>query len=198
MRSLSAGVRTAIAASVIRPAYLVSLEFGVTTVLYLSDRARSISWNSKTWQGNGWLRPIRTFQETSEVRATGCEITLTGDVTEIVALCLNDARLSNKGTVYLGFLDANEDLIADPYLVFRGTLDVPTIVNNGGELTITLSYESELRGLDRQNEFRYTDQSQQAIYPGDKGFEYVPLMEKWDGFWGKPERPKWLRRKRPS
>lgn len=196
MRDLTSGMQTAIAQSVIRPVFLVSLEFGASTTLYLNDRARNISWNGQTWLGNGWLRPIKAVQEVGEVRAVGCEINVTGAVSELLAYSLNDARLSNRGKVWLGLLDENETLIADPYQLFSGRLDVPTIQATESEISLTLAYENELRGLDRQNEFRFTDQSQKAIYPDDKGFEYVTTVEKWDGYWGVSERPKWVKFKR--
>lgn len=196
MRDISAAMETALESATLRPVYLVALEFGTSTVVYLNDRARNITWDSKTWLGNGWLRPIRSIEETPEVKATGCEITLTGEITSLIALVLNDARLSNYGTVYLGFLNDADTLIVNPYLIFKGALNVPTISTQGREIELVLSYESELRGLFRQKEFRYTDQSQQAFFAGDKGFQYTGLIENWNGFWGKAQKPTWLVQKR--
>lgn len=196
MRNLTSAMQSAITESIIRPVFLVQLEFGTSIVLRLNDRAADISWNSETWLGNGWLKPIRAFDESSEIRATGCEITLSGTITELLAYSLTDARLSNKGKVWLGLLDSSDTIISDPYQIFVGRLDVPTITTNETEMTLTLAYESELRGLERANEFRFTDQAQKAIYSDDKGFEYVSSVEKWDGYWGKPERPKWARFRR--
>jgi len=196
MRNISGSVETAIESEVLRPVYLVALEFGGSTVLNLNDRGRDITWDSRTWLGNGWLRPIRSVQETPEIKATGCEITLAGEISQLLAAALNEVRLSNKGTVYLGFLNSSDALISDPYLLFRGNLDVPTITTSGREVELVLTFESELRGLFRQKEFRYTDQSQQAFFPGDKGFQYVAAIENWSGFWGKAQRPSWVVMKR--
>lgn len=196
MRDITGNIETAIESEVLRPVYLVALEFGTSTIVNLNDRARDITWDSRTWLGNGWLRPIRSIQETPEIKATGCEVTLTGEISQLVAAALNDVRLSNKGTVYLGFLNSSDALIADPYLLFKGNLDVPTISTSGREVELTLSFESELRGLFRQKEFRYTDQAQQGFFPGDKGFQYVALIENWNGFWGKAQRPTWVVQKR--
>lgn len=196
MRSLTAGMQSAISATVIRPVYLVRLEFGASTVIYLNDTGNNISWSGQTWLGNGWLQPVKSVQETPDVKATGCEITLMGTITQLVTYALTDARIGNGCEVYLGLLDANQALIADPYLLFKGKLDVPTITQSDDEFTITISYESELRGLFRKNEFRYTDEAQKALFSGDRGFQYQSTMETWDGYWGKPERPKWFTRKR--
>lgn len=195
MRTLTVGVQNAIAEAVIRPVYFVRLEFGVSTVLYLTDRGANITWNFQTWLGNGWLQPIKTIEETADVKAVGCEITLNGSIPELITHALSDARLSNRGKVWLGFLDSSGALIADPLLVFSGFLDMPRLESDGGEQTIKLSYENELRGLMRSTEFRYTDQAQQSLFPGDKGFKYCEAMETWDGYWGKPEKPTWLKRR---
>lgn len=198
MRSLSAGMQTAITESSLRPVFFVRLEFGASLVVYLNDRAANITWDGQTWLGNGWLRPIKAIDESSEIKATGCEITLTGALAELRAFALAEARLSNKGNVWLGLLDNTDALISEPYLIFSGTLDVPTITTNQSEMTLSLAYESDLRGLERPNEFRFSDQSQKAIYSDDKGFEYTSVVEDWNGYWGKPERPKWpnFRRRR--
>lgn len=187
----------AIGNTTLRPAYFMELEFG-DTVLHLTDRGRDIDWDSVTWRGAGWVLPLRTIEELDEVVATGCEVTLSGNVASIVALSLVDAKLSNTAKIWFGLLDGTDAVIETPLLIFAGKLDIPTITQNGSEILVTLSYESELRGLLRPNEFRYTTQNQQAFFPGDKGFDYVPLMETWDGYWGKPERPKWLRKKRAT
>lgn len=196
MRALSVGMQTAIAQATIRPVFLVSIEFGDSTVLYLNDRSFDITWDSKTWEGNGWLRPLKTIDETSDVKAVGCEITLSGTITQLLSYSLTDATLKNKGKIWLGLLDENNALVTSPYQIFSGKLDVPRIDITETEMTLSLAYESDLRGLERPNEFRFTDQSQKELYATDKGFEYVASVEKWDGYWGKPERPKWIKFKR--
>jgi len=196
MRNLSVGMQTAITQATLRPVFFVSIEFGNSTVLYLNDRSFDISWDSKTWEGNGWLRPIKAIDETSDVKAVGCEITLSGTITQLVSYTLTSARLKNKGKIWLGLLDESNALIADPYQIFSGKLDFPRIDITETEMTVTLAYESDLRGLERANEFRFTDQSQKELFAGDKGFSYVASVEKWDGYWGKPESARWVKFRR--
>ena len=197
MRAISTEMQVAITGTHLRPVYFVQLDLG-STVLCLTDRSFNLSWDGKTWLGNGWLRPIRAIEETSEVKAVGCEIELSGTISNLITLVLNDAKLKNKGKVWLGLLDESQSpqVLPDPYQIFSGKLDVPVISSTETEITLTLSYESDLRGLNRPNEFRFTDQAQKAIYPSDKGFEYVVTMETWDGYWGRPEKPSWLEFKR--
>lgn len=197
MRGISTEMQVAITGDHLRPVYFVQLDLG-STVLYLTDRSFNLTWDGKTWLGNGWLRPIRSIEETSEVKAVGCEIVLAGTISSLIALALSDVRLKNKAKVWLGLLNIGDtpEVLPDPYQIFSGKLDVPVISTSETEITLTLNYESDLRGLNRPNEFRFTDQAQKAIYPSDKGFEYVVTMETWDGYWGKPEKPSWLEFKR--
>ena len=195
MRNLSAAMITAAADSILRPVYFVELQFP-SAPLYLTDLGSNMAWDSRLWLGNGWLRPVKSVDESPDIRATGAEITLCGCDSQIVALAMNESRQTNKGRVWLGFLDENENLIASPYMVFSGNLDTTTIQQSDSDFLVTLKFESDLMGLNRQKEFRYTDESQKALFPGDRGFQYVALMEDWDGYWGKPEKPKWYTQKR--
>lgn len=196
MRGLSNDVKTALTQRNIRPVTFVRLEFGASTIVRLTDLGRDITWDSQTWIGNGALKPIRSILETADVRPLQCEVQIVGEITQFISYALNDARYSNKVKIWLGFLDATNQLIADPYLMFSGRLDVPRITANGRETIVSLAYESDLKLLNRNNEFRFTNESQRAIYSDDAGFQYVELMESWDGYWGVPEKPKWLKRKR--
>lgn len=190
-------MQTAVAASAIKPIWLVELEFRDTTVR-LCNRFRDFEWDSETWLGNGWLRPIGAINESTELRATGCRIELSGADQTMIALVLLEADQSKRGTVWLGALDDDDEIIPDPYQIFSGKLDVPEIQDDIGQSLISLNFESDLISLDRPRELRHTRESQQAIFPGDLGFDYADLLEDWSGFWGRPERPRFKKRKRES
>ena len=123
--------------------------------------------------------------ETSEIRADGFSIQLSSVPPEIVALTLSDARQNEYGSLWLGFLGDSNVILGEPYLMAKGRLDVPEILEGGDTSTLTLSYESLLLQLGRAKENRYTDQGQKLYYPGDRGFEYVTTLQEWRGFWGK-------------
>lgn len=62
--------------------------------------------------------------------------------------------------------------MADPFPLWVGLMDTMEVVD-GAEPRVSLSCESRLVDLERA-EVRYTDADQQAEYPGDRFFEYVP------------------------
>ena len=49
---------------------------------------------------------------------------------------------------------------------------------------ITLLAENRLRDLERLRARNYTDADQQAEYPGDRGFEFVPALQTMSIPWG--------------
>jgi hypothetical protein len=196
-RTLTAGMQTAIAQSTIRPIYFAELEFESQTIR-LTSATRDITWDSETWLGNGWLKPLNAIDESAQLRATGCQVILSGLPSSLIAVVLGQSIISKKGTIWLGLLDSSMAIITDPYLIFKGYLDVPEIDDSHEDGTVALNYESDLISLDRPVEYRYSDQAHQALFAGDLGFQYTPQMEDWNGFWGKAERVKWKKRRRPK
>ena len=196
MRPLHADVITALSNSVLRPLFLIELDFGGGNHLRLHTRSGEIIYNSNTYLGNGWLLPIDTIDEESQIRAQGCTIKLQGAPSEVVTFALNEASLGDVGILYFALVNDSGVIIGTPYEIYRGYIDVPTIERTETQLNCQFTLESDLKNLQRQSEFRYTNEAQKHLFPGDLGFEYVELMENWDGYWGKGVRPKWLRRKR--
>lgn len=194
-RDLTAAMQSEVQAANVRPVIFAELAFRSST-LRLCNRGYDISWDSQTWLGNGWLRPIRVIPESAELQAGGIQVELSGVDSSLMSLVLSEADQSKTGKIWLGFLDASGAVIADPVLLFKGFLDVPTIDDSAGDSTVVITYESELICLERQKEVRYTHHNLQAFFAGDLGFQYVTTIEDWSGFWGRAEKPKFHRRKR--
>ena len=89
------------------------------------------------------------------------------------------------GSVWLGLLAENGSIIADPVQAFSGRLDVPEIKDDADTCTITISYESRLIDLTVARTWRYTHESQQVLFPGDLGFEYVTAIQDREITWGR-------------
>ncbi len=189
-RGISAALLTALQAQVVWPIYFVKLEF-VGSDLYLCNRSENFSWDSQTWLGNGQLaNSINGIHEQGEAESTGCQITLDCFDSSIMSLLLNSLNRSKKVTVYLGALDSAEAIVLSPVLVYQGYFEAVNFTEDSESAQAVIMYENEILGLRKINEFRYTDQSQQSLYPGDISFQYTALLPDWSGFWGKAERPK--------
>ena len=60
--------------------------------------------------------------------------------------------------------------------LWAGLMDTMEVVD-GPEPRVALSCESRLVDLERAEVRRYTDADQQAEYPGDRFFEFVPALQ---------------------
>lgn len=192
-RSLTAGMQSAIQADNVKPVLFLEIEF-VGSTLRLTSHSDDISFNSQTWLGNGWMNPFSSINETTDIRAENCQLKITGADAAALALAFNSTNQSKKCRIYLGCLDSSNALIADPAEIFNGNFDTAEITDDGQNADIILDYESDLIRLQKSDEFRYTDQSQQVLFPGDTGFRYVPSVSDWTGFWGTAPSIKWVKR----
>src|SRR5439155_22886454 len=103
----------------------------------------------------------------------------------LVSSTLTECRQNQTVNVYFGMLDSAGAIIVDPLKCFGGTMDVPTVQDNGPSVTISITAENPLIGLQRASQRRYTLDDSQIDYPTDTGFSFVPQIQSWDGTWGK-------------
>ena len=175
-RDLAADQLAMITAASQRPVLFYEGEFTGGT-LRLWSGVGTISWNSQSWTGAGNLLSIGEIQETTEIRASGTTLSLSGLNTSIISIALAQCRQGLAGRVWLGGLDASNAVIADPFMAFEGRLDVPEISDDGETCTVSISYESRLIALERPRERRVTHEDQQIDYPGDLFREYVAGLQ---------------------
>lgn len=180
---MTSAMTTALAAEVVRPALFFEGGFFGGTVRIWTG-AQSIVWNGSTWTGLGHLVGLSKVQEGETIEAKSVTVTLSGVPASLVSAALGEARQGLPGKVWLGLLDADLALIADPVPMFSGRLDVPSITDGQETCTISISYESRLIDLNRPREVRYTHEMQQQLYPGDRGLEYVTAIQEKKITWG--------------
>ena len=178
-RDLTAGMLTAIQAGHVRPAILYEGEFYSAGVVYLRlwTGVGSLSWDSKTWTGGGKLLGISVLQETSQTKAVGFEVKLSGMPSDLISLALSSVQRNRAGRLWLALFDSSGAVIADPYLLKRGRFNMIPIEDDGKTCTITARYEDRLFGLDLPRERRYTHEDQQLRAPGDTGFDQVEWLQ---------------------
>jgi hypothetical protein len=187
-RTFSAEMLTAMASSEVKVVWLAQIEF-VSTTLYLSTRSWNMDWSGNTYLGNSILRAPNSIRGTKDHVSNGYVIPLVGFDSTIMSLILTELTRAKKAYVYFGMLDASNNLIADPFLAISGNFSTARILSAGRQREVQLNYENDFFTSTRVNIFRYTDQSQQALFPGDTGFQRVAYAADWKGFWGATTRP---------
>lgn len=184
MRSLSAGMTSAIAAEVFRPVLLVRLDFS-GGVVAANSGVSSLTYNGDTYLGVGNLGSIDAVQEGSDVRAYGLTMQLSGIPSALISIALGEHYQGRDAKVYLGGLDASHALVGNPVLIFNGRIDHMNI-EVGDSATIQLSAESRLADWERPRTRRYNHVDQTAEYPSDNGFEFVDQAVSKEIIWGQP------------
>jgi hypothetical protein len=188
-RNLTAEMIAEIEAGRNSPIFLYEGIFvGVT--LRLWNGVGELYWDMRQWQGNGWLRGFQGVEENVDMASTGMDIELAGVPQVLISTLLSSTKQNASGKLWLGFLDSTGAVVDDPYLLFEGKLDVPTIDDQVGNPIIQISYEAETVDLDKASDYRYTPESQRIFYANDKGFDYVAqIAATWKGQWGPQKKP---------
>lgn len=175
-RDITSGFQTEIEADVLRPIMMVHGEFDSGDLRFWSGYGE-LDWNGDIFTGSGDLLKMNSVGETQSLTANNVTFELSGLPTSIVAIALGENYQGRRITAYFAVLDENFALIADPYVVFSGFMDVMTISDSGDEATITINCESDLIILKESRERRYTPEDQKQDYPNDKGLDFVPIIQ---------------------
>jgi hypothetical protein len=184
-RGLTTALKTALTAQRVYPVLFVQAQFTSGTI-YLWSGTGSITWNAQTWIGVGKFGKVHQIPEASGAQADSVVLSLSGIPSDLLGQVLTDMRQGYPATIYLGSLDASGNVVVDPYKAFAGRIDIGTIEETGDTATASITIENRLIDMNRSRERRYTTQDQKIDYPGDLGFEFVPLIQEWNGVWGKP------------
>ena len=187
-RSLSSGMQAVSTADVVRPIFLVRMVFdsGETpNELNLWSGVGDLTYDSETYTGVGDLLNISAVTETSDMQASGINVTLTGVKSSLVVIAKDHEYQGRAITVMLGAFDASGDLVADPTVIFAGFMDTMTIAESGETSTISIACENKLIAFERSKIRRYTAEDQKIDHPTDKGFEFVTAIVQKEIIWGR-------------
>ena len=173
---LSPQAAAAATAAVATPVILVDLDF-TSGPFRAWTGLGPLDWAGLTFEGVGSLGAVGDVEETTELRAVRLTLTLSPVPQEVVDIALAERSFRLRTALLWGaLLDAQGAFVADPFPLWAGLMDTMAVVD-GAEPRVSLSCESRLVDLERAEVRRYTDADQQAEYPGDRFFEFVPALE---------------------
>jgi len=185
-RGLTSAVKTELATGIIEPVILV--EIGLSTPIYLTnasfDLTSSISGTSRTYLSNGHLRGITGVQETNAPTKNSLSLSLSAVDQTYVALALNENIINDNVFIYQGYLNSSLALIADPFLLFYGTIDEFKISDNTSTATLVLIISSHWGNFSKTSGRSTTNNSQERFFSGDLGMNYSALTVR-DIKWGR-------------
>jgi len=182
-RSLTTAAEAASLAEVYRPVVFVELDFSGGFVR-VNSSPYSLTFSSNVFLGVGKLGEITPVEEVAEIRGHTIALRLYGIPPDLAAMTLTETYKFRPARIWLGFLDDNHAVIADPVMIFAGIMETLT-PNVGEDATVTVQAVSRLRDWERPRRRNYTTEDQAIDYAGDKGFEYVAAMVEKTVSWGR-------------
>ncbi|MDB2593424.1 hypothetical protein N9Y08_07060 [Paracoccaceae bacterium] len=162
------------------------LEFPSGTI-YVHNSIGTYNWGGQDWLGTGDFGEISQIEEGADVSPYKITLTLSGLDATVSGAALNEDYYMHPVTVYLGALNADDALIADPTVVWEGSMDQMdvSIGASDGDV-IQLTAESELARFDKSSNRKYTHSQQQNDHSGDLLFEFMADIEDAKIRWGDP------------
>ena len=182
-RDITSDFETEVDADLLRPAILIKAEFESGDVLAWTG-VGSINFNSESYTGLGELLGISVVQETQKMEANGLQFTLTGLDSSLISIALNDEYQWRPITMWFAVLNPDFSIIADPYKIFSGRMDIMEITDSGNDSSIVLNAENNLIDLKENRERRYTPEDQKRYFTGDLGLDFVPNIQEIEILWG--------------
>ena len=152
-RNLTAGMVTEVTAEKLKPLVLTQFEFDSGNI-NLWNGIGDISFQSTIFTGAGDLLEISPVEETENIRAAGVNFRLSGIPSAIISIALGEDYQDRPCSMWFAAQSTAGALVADPFLIFKGRMDVMQIDEGGETSSISVSAENRLIDLQRPIERR--------------------------------------------
>lgn len=157
---------------------------------FVSGHLRVSSWNKSfpvagnTYDGLGQFVGIGDVTEEGGTASQKLEFTLSGIPGSLVTTVLAEKYHGRPATLYVGFLDADDKLKADPEIIWEGLMDVMTLNCESEGSTVSLVCENRLVRWKDKIGLLYTDEHQRRIDATDEFFALVDTLANKSVTWG--------------
>lgn len=176
-------IRAHLGGRTVRISFLVLLDFVSSPVRIWTGSGR-LTTGGANWYGLGQLGSISGLEQAVNGEAPETTFVLSGINSEIVSLARDEFPTEGRdrlAQVLIQFHNAEDDrpleLFDQPYPIWAGRMQVPRFELQGPRTRkITVSAESLFALRSRPSFSQYTDTDQNARFPGDRGFEFVPSL----------------------
>lgn len=173
-RNITQALVNAFAADDVKLADLVEFQFPSPgqTVRFNSTQI-PLDWEAKNWPANAHLERLGDISESVDLRIGTTTITLGGADQSYIAIFLSQNYIGTPVRYLRGALDDNYQLIGT-IEAFVGTVSGCRMEEDETLSNVHAQCSSHWANFDYVNGRLTNDTDQQAIYPGDFGFEFAP------------------------
>lgn len=161
-------------------ATLVEVLVDPSNPTYLTDFARDISHDSKTWLSAQGLLSISAITENNTNGIEQVSMSLSGIDDTFINLFLDFAYIDRSVRIHKVFLDKDGAILGNSRLIFDGRIDKPVIKHDfdGKTANIGLTASSHWANFMRKSGRFTNDAHQQSYFSGDDCFQYAVDYEK--------------------
>jgi len=187
-RTITSNNKNETTAEVFRPVLFLFLDLDGGDVL-VNSSDQDIAWDfdgdssDETFSGVGQFGNVSVVSETSDLKATGIQCSLTGIPTTHISNALNESYSGREAKLYVGFHNASRALVADPMVLFHGRIDTMDI-QLGKTAQVNVTIESKLVDWERTRIRRYTNEDQRSAHSSDEFLEFVTQTVEKEIVWG--------------
>lgn len=138
--------------------------------------------NGQTFLGVGTLGDVGSVTEENSTSSSTMSMALSGLDMSLVGETLNEEVIGCNVVCYLAVMN-DQGVVTGANVLFEGFITDTSLQagqQNALSYVIANVFERWSHGLPD----RYTDESQQRLYPGDRFFRYVAQMAERSIFWG--------------
>jgi hypothetical protein len=174
-RSLTTAVKNELATNDIRPVHLITIDF--STPVNLTDCSfnltSSVSGSSVTYIASDFILGISNHTEETDVTKSTISMNLSGANQTFISTVLNENVVNDDVTIYRGFLDDTNNIIADPMLLYKGKIESFDIQETDKDSAVGLSIVSHWADFEKKNGRKTNNTSQQRFFSGDVGMDFA-------------------------
>ncbi len=168
---------------VVRPFLTIEMDYP-DGMVRASTLQESIVIEGQTYYGMGVLGTLSPVQEGAESRSYGVTASIAGIPGNFAAYLQGQDVQGRTAVIRMGLMDHSYAVVGAMVTIFVGRMDTQD-VSAGKNTAIEVAIESLLIDWERARIRRYTDVDQQAVYPGDRGLEYMSALQNMTLSWGR-------------
>jgi hypothetical protein len=170
-RTLTTAVKNELETDSLQPINLVYINVG--TGYRFTDHYKDIVYDSNTYTASSLFTKLSSVKESSQIEVSNITLSFSGADQTIISLFLSNNYMEKEAEVYKGFLDNNEQVIADPFLLFKGRIESFSIdegINQSNANIVVASHWSDFGKIEGR---KTNTGSQQLHFVNDLGFEFA-------------------------
>ena len=174
-RSLTTAVKNHLATNEIKPVHLITIGFGTPQNITdcVHDLTSSVSGSSVTYSSSKFLVSYPEVSEETDIGKSSISIALSGADQTYISLALAENIVNDAVTIYRAFLDDNNAIIADPFLLYKGNIETYTISEDQTSSILNLNIVSHWADFEKKSGRKTNNISQQRFFSSDVGMAFA-------------------------